>query len=95
MTKMFKQAHGSAALQHVGERGQAWQQIARIVARAGAGARAAARSLAERARGLRAISASSATTGRLVSARKVGAARSTSGAWREPARVSLRRRERF
>ena len=63
-------------------------------ARAGASVRSAARSLAERARGLRAISSASATTGRLVSARKVGAGASGSGAWREPARVSPRRREK-
>ena len=40
--------------------------------RDGASVRSAARSLAERARGLAAISASSGTTGRLVSTRKVG-----------------------
>src|SRR5215813_13105422 len=49
-------------------------------ARAGASMRSAARSLAERARGLRTISSSSAATGRLVSARNVAGGRLTSGA---------------
>src|SRR5450755_3726368 len=59
-------------------------------ARAGASLRSAARSLAERARGLCATSSASAVTGRLVSTLNVGAGRLSSGAWREPARVSLR-----
>src|SRR5262245_711473 len=59
-------------------------------ARAAPSVRSAARNLAERARGLRAISSSSATIGRLVRVRNVGAARVTSGAWREPARVCAR-----
>ena len=52
---------------------------------AGASVRSAARSLAERARGLAAISASSAVTGRPVRMRKLGGGCTASGAWREPA----------
>src|SRR5690349_12410368 len=51
----------------------------------GAAVRLAARSLAERARGLAAISASPGTMGRLVKSSKLGAACATSGRWREPA----------
>src|SRR5664279_3063258 len=49
-------------------------------ARAGAALRSAARSLAERARGLCETSSASATTGRLVSTLNVGAGRLSSGA---------------
>src|SRR5262249_26494477 len=51
---------------------------------AGASVRSAARSLAERARGLAAISASSGVTGRPVRARNEGAGAITSGRCREP-----------
>ncbi len=51
---------------------------------AGAAVRSAARNLAERARGLCAISASAGTTGRLVRMRKVGGACTISGRCREP-----------
>src|SRR5262245_17414030 len=52
--------------------------------RAGARVRAAARSFADRARGLPATSALSGTSGRLVRISNVGAIGAASGAWREP-----------
>ena len=50
--------------------------------------RSAARSFAERERGLSAISASSGVSGRRVSTRKVGGGASSSGWWREPDRCA-------
>src|SRR5579871_3143556 len=55
-----------------------------------ASVRCAARSLAERARGLQAISSASATIGRLVSTLKLGCGRTTSGRCRDPPPTRLR-----
>src|SRR5262245_2162869 len=58
----------------------------------GAAVRSAARSLAERARGLAATSASFGTIGRLVRRRKLAAIRGASGAWREEEEEACRLR---
>src|SRR5262249_6837227 len=70
-----------------GNRGN--KAVARRLAIA-ASVRSAARSLAERARGLAPISASSGTTGRLVRIRKVAAVCAGAGRWREGALGRLR-----
>ncbi len=63
--------------------------------RRGAGAHGGAQ-LAERARGLAAVSASPGSTGRRVSSVKVGGAAAVGGAWREPRASRLRScRKRF
>src|SRR5579859_1987480 len=65
------------------------------VSRAAASVRSAARSLAERARGFAAVSASSGVSGRLVRMRNVGAAAIASGRWRDAAGARLRRLRKF
>ena len=79
ITKMFRRRMLSAPSKHrPAPADAAADRTHRPRARAPA-LRSAARSLAERARGLRAISSASAMTGRLVSTRKVGAGRLTFG----------------
>src|SRR3984957_14014606 len=62
---------------------------------AGAVLRSAARSLAERARGLAEISSSLAVTGRLVRTAKLGAACASSGRWRDPPPALARSPRKF
>src|SRR5262249_22265483 len=68
---------------------------ASALACAGASVRSAARSLAERARGLAAISLSPGITGLRVSRRKLGTACFTSGRCREPPLVLARSAKKF
>src|ERR1700739_3191950 len=62
---------------------------------AGAALRSAARSFAERARGLAEISSSFAITGRLVRTTKLGAACASSGRWRDPPPALARSPRKF
>src|SRR5689334_12170509 len=79
-----EKAHAQRPLMMSARDGNTGKRSERSPACTGAAVRSPARSLAERARGLVAISSASAVTTRLVRTRKVGAACFTSGAWREP-----------
>src|ERR1700675_621159 len=76
----------SSSLGHAGNAAAPW---------AGASLRSAARSFADRARGLAEISASSAVTGRLVRIAKLRAACATSGRWRDPPPALARSTKKF
>ena len=75
--------------------GSRGNSVSITAARGAASVRSAARSFAERARGLAAISASSGVSGRRVSARKVGGGATTSGWWREAGRRAAAFGEKF
>src|ERR1700723_390714 len=76
----------SARTGHAGNAAATW---------AGAALRSAARSFAERARGLTESSSSSAVTGRLVRRTKLGAACAISGRWRDPPPALARSPRKF
>ena len=79
------QDHGRPRMMSASD-GSRGNRSSMAASRGGASVRSAARSLAERARGLAAISASSGVSGRRVSTRNVGGGAATTGRWREPSR---------
>src|SRR4051794_26351883 len=86
----IEEAHGQPPLTMSVSAGSRGSSVLRSAWRGGAALRSPARSLAERARGFPAISASSGAIGRLVSRRKVGTTASMSGTCRDTPMAWLR-----
>src|SRR5262245_28333662 len=85
-----EQAHHLSPLSTDESAGKCGSRRGGKLRRAVASVRSAARNLAERARGLLATASAAGVSGRLVRTWKIDAWCLTSGAWREPARVSPR-----